>query len=38
MSYLLFEPPFCRALIELGFNDTMARQAEVREFLGFAGS
>ena len=38
MSYLLFEPPFCRALIELGYADTMSRQAEVREFLGLAGS
>ncbi|HEU4350847.1 MAG TPA: patatin-like phospholipase family protein [Burkholderiales bacterium] len=33
-SYLLFEAPFCRALIELGYRDTMVREAEVREFFG----
>ncbi|HMH16677.1 MAG TPA: patatin-like phospholipase family protein [Burkholderiales bacterium] len=32
-SYLLFEPGFCGALIELGYQDTMARRAEVLEFL-----
>ncbi len=35
-SYLLFEQSFCRALIELGYQDTMSREAEVREF--FAGT
>jgi NTE family protein len=33
-SYLLFEEPFCRALIDLGYRDTEARAAEVREFFG----
>jgi NTE family protein len=32
-SYLLFEEPFCRALIELGYRDTEAREDEVREFF-----
>jgi NTE family protein len=33
-SYLLFEESFCRALIDLGYKDTVAREAEVREFFG----
>jgi NTE family protein len=33
-SYLLFEESFCRALIDLGYQDTMARETEVREFFG----
>jgi NTE family protein len=33
-SYLLFERGFCRALIDLGYQDTMARRAEMLEFLG----
>ena len=32
-SYLLFEESFCRALIELGYKDTVVREAEVREFF-----
>jgi NTE family protein len=32
-SYLLFEEPFCRALIDLGYRDTLAREGEVREFF-----
>lgn len=32
-SYLLFEQGYCQALIELGYQDTMARRAEVLEFL-----
>jgi NTE family protein len=33
-SYLLFEESFCRALIDLGYRDTAAREAEVRDFFG----
>jgi len=32
-SYLLFEPPYTQALIDLGYRDTQARQDEVRAFL-----
>ena len=32
-SYLLFEETFCRALIDLGYQDTTARAAEVRTFF-----
>lgn len=32
-SYLLFEPAYCRALIALGYKDTMARRDEVLKFL-----
>ena len=35
-SYLLFDRDFCRALIDLGYTDTMARRAEVDDF--FAGA
>jgi NTE family protein len=35
-SYLLFEAPFCRALIDLGYHDTMARRDEMLAFLGHA--
>ena len=32
-SYLLFEPPYTRALIDLGHADTLARRDEVLDFL-----
>ena len=32
-SYLLFEEPFCRALIDLGYQDTASREKEVRAFF-----
>jgi NTE family protein len=33
VSYLLFEKPFCRALISLGFKDTTQRKEEILKFL-----
>jgi NTE family protein len=33
VSYLLFERPFCRALIALGYKDTMARREEILRFI-----
>ncbi|HWI37304.1 MAG TPA: patatin-like phospholipase family protein, partial [Burkholderiales bacterium] len=32
-SYLLFEQSFCRALIDLGYQDTISREAEIQEFF-----
>jgi NTE family protein len=32
-SYLLFEQSYCRALIDLGYQDTISRDAEVKEFF-----
>jgi len=32
-SYLLFEQAFCRALVDLGYQDTIAREEEVRDFF-----
>ena len=32
-SYLLFEESFCRALIDLGYQDTISREAELQEFF-----
>jgi NTE family protein len=32
-SYLLFEKSYTRALIDLGYADTMARDTEVGDFL-----
>ena len=32
-SYLLFEESFCRALIDLGYEDMMRREAELQTFF-----
>lgn len=33
LSYLLFEPGYCNALVDLGYNDTMAKKEEIISFL-----
>ncbi|HEY8384896.1 MAG TPA: patatin-like phospholipase family protein, partial [Porticoccaceae bacterium] len=33
LSYLLFEPGFCGALIDLGYNDTLAQRQRVTAFF-----
>ncbi len=33
LSYLLFDGEFCRALMDLGFRDAMARRDEIEAFL-----
>ena len=35
LSYLLFERSYCRALIQLGYQDTMARKDDLLAFLGY---
>ena len=35
LSYLLFERSYCRALIQLGYNDTMSRKDDLVAFLGW---
>ncbi|GMQ89387.1 MAG: patatin-like phospholipase family protein [Gammaproteobacteria bacterium] len=33
VSYLLFEPGFCREMLELGYQDGLAAQADIKELL-----
>jgi NTE family protein len=33
LSYLLFEPGYCGALVDLGYKDTMSRREEISRFL-----
>jgi NTE family protein len=35
LSYVLFERSYCRALIRLGYQDTMARKDELTAFFGY---
>ncbi len=35
LSYVLFEAPFCEALIDLGYHDTLQQKDDVLRFLGF---
>jgi len=35
VSYLLFEKEYCRALIKLGYDDTMRRRDDLMQFLGY---
>ena len=33
LSYVLFEAPFCQALIELGRNDALRQREKILQFL-----
>lgn len=33
LSYLLFEPAYCGALVDLGYKDTMSRKVEIQNFI-----
>lgn len=35
MGYALFEKEYCRALIKLGYDDTMQRRDDLMQFLGY---
>jgi len=35
LTYLLFEKSYCRALIQLGYKDTMVRKDDLLAFLGY---
>lgn len=35
VSYVLFEKAFCRALIQLGYQDTLAQREDLLTFLGY---
>jgi NTE family protein len=37
-SYLLFEKPFCRELMDLGYHDAMSQKQEILKFLGYVSS
>jgi len=34
LSYVLFEAPFCQALIELGYRDAIRQESEILQFIG----
>ncbi|MDH5480075.1 MAG: patatin-like phospholipase family protein [Nitrosomonas sp.] len=36
LSYILFEERFCKALIKLGYNDTLQQRNEILQFIGVA--
>lgn len=38
LSYLLFEPGYCNELIELGYQDAMAKKSQLIAFLGLDAS
>lgn len=38
VSYLLFEKDYCRALIDLGYQDTLQRREEIMQFLEQGGT